>query len=289
MSPARRCASPSSRVPRSRIGARAPLCARDRQSVADGHDLSAIFLRSIRKSFSPTSVAGDDQTAGGGARRRSVIRSPAIFAPPGARQSCRGGGGDAGDLRRQFTVVEGQTSTFCALDDVLTHVLTSRPTAGTSSTVLVNADGTPSIKFNYAPEIDPGAYFRLRSARSCRRMSCCCEDNGPSPGGRDGASVKSSAKRARPSAPSPARARAPSPRDQGGHCGDRTVRRRRAQEGQKLPRPHGRRSASATCTAARLIAGDSGITAAVALFGRGQYVPVDIRNIRYRGCGCERG
>ncbi len=52
-------------------------------------------------------------------------------------------------------------ATLLPLDDVLSRVRDVASRAGSSATtsLLVNADGTPNLKMNYAPEADPDTYF----------------------------------------------------------------------------------------------------------------------------------
>ena len=55
-----------------------------------------------------------------------------------------------------------KASTQLPIDDVLARVrdvAANVVTTGTTTSLLVNADGTPNLKMNYAPEADPDTYF----------------------------------------------------------------------------------------------------------------------------------
>jgi murein DD-endopeptidase MepM/ murein hydrolase activator NlpD len=175
-----------------------------------------------------------------------------------------------------------KASTQLPLDDVMARV---RDTAlhsnnGTTTSLLVNADGTPNLKMSYAPEADPDTYFGFVPRAVPENVSLLPKTTSLANGGGDWSEKQIVVKKGetvgsilREQGAAPEEIKAiiavigPAALDGG------------LKDGQKLrvlATPAGLGHIQPLRV---IIAGDSGITAAVALNDAGRYVPVDIRNI----------
>ena len=243
-------------------------------------DLSANIPPFNPQKLLADSVAGDDQTPAAEPDAEVSFVTCDLSAPPVARGKAAAAAVTPAICDVNSLLSKVKPSTFLPLDDVLTHVRDVAATAGTSSTVLVNADGTPSIKFNYAAENDPGAYFGFAPRVVPENVTLLPKTTGQPPGGSDWSERQVVAKRGetvgsilRELGAQPDEIKAviavigPSAREGG------------LKEGQKLRVLMAAIGLGHVQPLRVIIAGDSGITAAVALSDRGQYVPVDIRNI----------
>jgi murein DD-endopeptidase MepM/ murein hydrolase activator NlpD len=177
-----------------------------------------------------------------------------------------------------------KASTLLPLDDVLARVRDVAATAGSgsgmSASLMVNADGTRSMKMNYAPEADPDTYFSFVPRVVPENVTLLPKTTSVVNGGGDWSERQIIVKKGetvgsilRELGAQPDEIKAiiavigPAALDGG------------LKDGQKLrvlmtPAGLGHMQPLRV-----IIAGDAGITAAVALSDLGQYVPVDIGNI----------
>jgi murein DD-endopeptidase MepM/ murein hydrolase activator NlpD len=168
------------------------------------------------------------------------------------------------------------------LDDVLSRVRDVASRAGSSATtsLLVNADGTPNLKMNYAPEADPDTYFGFVPRAVPENVTLLPKTTSAVNGGGDWSERQVVVKRGetvgsilRELGAATDEIKAiiavigPAALDGG------------LKDGQKLRVLTTPAGLGHMRPLRVIIAGDSGITAAVALSDLGQYVPVDIRNI----------
>ena len=171
-------------------------------------------------------------------------------------------------------------STLLPLDNVLTRVHDVAASAGTGSAFSLNADGTPNLKLSYAAEGQPDAYFGFAPRVVPENVTLLPKTTAQLTNGGDwneraivvkkGETVGSILRElgAQPDEIKSIIAVIGPPALEGG-----------IKEGQKLrvlmtPAGLGHNQPLRV-----IIAGDTGITAAIALSDTGQYVPVDIRNI----------
>jgi murein DD-endopeptidase MepM/ murein hydrolase activator NlpD len=171
-------------------------------------------------------------------------------------------------------------STLLPLDNVLTRVHDVAASAGSGSAFSLNADGTPNLKLSYAAEGQPDAYFGFAPRVVPENVTLLPKTTAQLTNGGDwsersivvkkGETVGSILRElgAQPDEIKSIIAVIGPPALEGG-----------IKEGQKLrvlvtPAGLGHNQPLRV-----IIAGDTGITAAIALSDTGQYVPVDIRNI----------
>jgi murein DD-endopeptidase MepM/ murein hydrolase activator NlpD len=176
-----------------------------------------------------------------------------------------------------------KASTLLPIDDVLARVrdvAANVVTTGTTTSLLVNADGTPNLKMNYAPEADPDTYFGFMPRVVPENVTLLPKTTSIVNGGGDWSERQVVVKKGetvgsilRELGAAPEEIRAiiavigPAALDGG------------LKDGQKLrvlTTPAGLGHMQPLRV---IIAGDTGIVAAAALSDLGQYVPVDIRNI----------
>ena len=170
--------------------------------------------------------------------------------------------------------------TLLPLDDVLTRVRDVAASTGTSTSVVANADGTPSFKLGYAAESDPNTYFGFEPRVVPENVTLLPKTTTQINGGGDWSERMVVVKRGE-TVGSILRELGAAPEEirsiiavigpaalEGG-----------LKEGQKLRVLMAPAGLGHIQPLRVIIAGDSGITAAVALSDLGQYVPVDIRNI----------
>ncbi len=176
-----------------------------------------------------------------------------------------------------------KASTLLPIDDVLARVrdvAANVVTTGTTTSLLVNADGTPNLKMNYAPEADPDTYFGFMPRVVPENVTLLPKTTSIVNGGGDWSERQVVVKKGetvgsilRELGALPDEIKAiiavigPAALDGG------------LKDGQKLrvlTTPAGLGHMQPLRV---IIAGDTGIVAAAALSDLGQYVPVDIRNI----------
>jgi murein DD-endopeptidase MepM/ murein hydrolase activator NlpD len=173
-----------------------------------------------------------------------------------------------------------KTVTLLPLDDVLTRVRDVAASVQTSTALLVNPDGTPSLKMNYAPENDPDTFLGFQPRVVPENVTLLPKTTTAVTGGGDWSERMVVAKKGE-TVGSILRELGAAPEEiraiiavigpvalEGG-----------LKEGQKLrvlTTPAGLGHVQPLRV---IISGDSGIATAVALSDLGQYVPVDISNI----------
>jgi murein DD-endopeptidase MepM/ murein hydrolase activator NlpD len=166
------------------------------------------------------------------------------------------------------------------LDDVLSRVRDVASRAGASTTVTMNADGTPNLKLSYAAENDPDSFFGFRPRVVPENVTLLPKTTTQINGGGDWSERMVAAKKGETvgsilrelgAAPDEIKTIVavigPAALDGG------------IKEGQKLRVLMAPAGLGHMQPLRVIIVGDSGITAAVALSDQGEYVPVDIRNI----------
>jgi murein DD-endopeptidase MepM/ murein hydrolase activator NlpD len=171
-------------------------------------------------------------------------------------------------------------STLLTLDNVLTRVHDVAASAGTGSAFSLNADGTPNLKLSYAAEGQPDAYFGFAPRVVPENVTLLPKTTAQLTNGGDwneravvvkkGETVGSILRElgAQPDEIKSIIAVIGPPALEGG-----------IKEGQKLRVLMAPVGLGHNQPLRVIIAGDTGITAAIALSDTGQYVPVDIRNI----------
>ena len=175
-----------------------------------------------------------------------------------------------------------KASTQLPLDDVMARVrdVAMHSNSGTTTSLLVNADGTPNLKMSYAPEADPDTYFGFVPRAVPENVTLLPKTTSLANGGGDWSEKQivvrkgetvGSILREQGAAPEEIKAIiaviGPAALDGG------------LKDGQKLRVLATPAGIGHIQPLRVIIAGDSGITAAVALNDTGRYVPVDIRNI----------
>jgi murein DD-endopeptidase MepM/ murein hydrolase activator NlpD len=181
------------------------------------------------------------------------------------------------DLNALLTKVK--PSTLLPLDAVLTRVRDVASRAGTGPSLTLNADGTPNLKLSYAAEGDTGAFFSfqprvvpenvtlLPKTSSMMTPGDWSERMVPVKRGETVGSILRELGALPDEIKSIIAVIGPAALEGG------------IKEGQKLRVLMTPAGLGHVQPLRVIIAGDSGITAAVALSDLGQYVPVDIRNI----------
>jgi len=173
-----------------------------------------------------------------------------------------------------------KTSTLLPLDDVLTRVRDVASSAGTSTTLLVNPDGTPNLKLNYAPENDPETFLGFQPRVVPENVTLMPKTTTQITGGGDWSERMIVAKRGetigsilRELGAAPDEIRSilaligPAALEGG------------LREGQRLRVLMTPAGLGHVQPLRVIVSSDSGIVAAVALSDLGQYVPVNIDNI----------
>ena len=274
------------RVPiASRVRNRETIRVRSYERVTGNLSLTASDLSADIPPFNPQklltdSIAGDDQTpaAEPDAEVSFVtcdLASPARPAKAGptavAPAVC--------DLNSLLPKLK--SSTLLPLDDVLTQVRDVAATAGMDKSLLANAAWTPSLKLGYAPEHDGDNYFGFQPRVVPENVTLLPKTTNQVNGGGDWSERQIIVKKGetvgsvlRELGAAPDEIKSiiavigPAALDGGVKEGEK-VRVLMAPAGLGHMEP----------LRVIIIAGDAGITAAVALSDLGQYVPVDIRNI----------
>ncbi|MGA2892925.1 MAG: M23 family metallopeptidase [Xanthobacteraceae bacterium] len=236
-------------------------------------DLSANIPRFNSQKLLADSVSGDDQTPaaepdaevsfvtcdlGSSSGRGKVV--PAVC-----------------DLNSLLAKVK--PSTQLPLDDVLTRVRDTASRAGTGTTLTMNADGTPNLKLSYAAENDPAAFFGFQPRVVPENVTLLPKTTTLLNGG-DWSERMIAAKRGE-TVGSILRELGAAPDEIKSIIGviGPPALEGGIKEGQKLRVLMTPAGLGHIQPLRVIIAGDSGITAAVALSDLGKYVPVDIRNI----------
>jgi len=238
-------------------------------------DLSANLPAFNSQKLLSDSVTGDDQTPPAAEPDAEVSFVTCDLAAPTPRPKVAPAVCDINSLLPRV-----KPSTLLTLDNVLTRVHDVAASAGTGSAFSLNADGTPNLKLSYAAEGQPDAYFGFAPRVVPENVTLLPKTTAQLTNGGDwseravvvkkGETVGSILRElgAQPDEIKSIIAVVGPPALEGG-----------IKEGQKLrvlltPAGLGHNQPLRV-----IIAGDTGITAAIALSDTGQYVPVDIRNI----------
>ena len=224
------------------------------------------------------SVGGDDQVQAAAEPDAEVSFVECDLVAPIIKNKAVTPG--ACDLNSLLSKVKA--STQLPLDDVMARVrdVALHSNTGTTRSLLVNADGTPNLKMSYAPEADPDTYFGFVPRAVPENVTLLPKTTSIANGGGDWSEKQivvrkgetvGSILREQGAAPEEIKAIiaviGPAALDGG------------LKDGQKLRVLATPAGIGHIQPLRVIIAGDSGITAAVALNDTGRYVPVDIRNI----------
>ncbi len=210
-----------------------------------------------------------------------------LVAPVSKNKTAAPGGCDLSSLLSRV-----KASTQLPLDDVMARVrdVAMHANTGTTRSLLVNADGTPNLKMSYAPEADPDTYFGFVPRAVPENVTLLPKTTSLANGGGDWSEKQIVVKKGetvgsilREQGAAPEEIKAiiavigPAALDGG------------LKDGQKLRVLATPAGIGHIQPLRVIIAGDSGITAAVALNDTGRYVPVDIRNIDAGGAAEKSG
>ncbi len=243
-------------------------------------DLSANIPPFNPQKLLADSVAGTDQTPTAEPDAEVTFVTCDLAAPPQPRGKASVTAVTPAVCDLNSLLPRVKAATQLPLDDVLSRVHDVAAAGGTSSTVFVNADGTPSLKFSYAAEGNPDTYFGFAPRVVPENVTLLPKTTMQPNGGTDWSERVVIVKKGetvgsilRELGAVPEEIRpiisviGPAAREGG------------IKEGQRL------RVLMAAAGLGRMqplrviIAGDSGIVAAAALSDDGKYVPVDIRNV----------
>ncbi len=247
-------------------------------------DLSANIPPYNPQKLLTDSVGGDDQTPAAAAEPDAEVTfvNCDLSAPPPLPRGKTAGTAAVTpavcDLNSLLPKIKG--STLLPLDDVLTRVRDVAASVPTSTALLVNPDGTPNLKMNYAPDNDPENFLGFTPRVVPENVTLLPKTTTQMTGGGDWSERMVVAKKGE-TIGSILRELGAAPDEikaiitvigpvaiEGG-----------LKEGQKLrvlmtPAGLGHMQPLRV-----IVTGDSGIQTAVALSDLGQYVPVDISNI----------
>ena len=268
------------RVPiSSRVRNRELVRVRSYERVTGNLSLTASELSASIPAFNPQklltdAIAGDDQTPAAEPDAEVSFVTCDLAAPPKASKAVAPA---VCDLNALLSKVK--PSTQLPLDDVLTAVRDATISSNVGKGLLASAGWTPSLKLGYAPEHDDDNYFGFGPRVVPENVTLLPKTNSQASGGdwserqvpvKKGETV-GSILRELGAAPDEIKSII-------GVIGPAALEGG-IKEGQKLRvlmTPEGLGHMQPLRV---IIAGDSGITAAVALADTGRYVPVDIRNI----------
>ena len=166
------------------------------------------------------------------------------------------------------------------IDDVLTQVRDAAAAIGAGKSLLASAAWTPSLKLSYAPEHDGDTYFGFTPRVVPENVTLLPKTNNQINGGGDWSERQVVVKKGE-TVGSILRELGATPDEIKSIIGviGPAALPGGIKDGEKLRVLMAPAGLGHTEPLRVIIAGDSGITAAVALSDRGQYVPVDIRNI----------
>ncbi len=270
------------RVPiSSRVRNRELVRVRSYERVTGNLSLTTSDLAANIPAFNPQklltdAIAGDDQTPAAEPDAEVSFVTCDLAAPPKTVKAAVSPA--VCDLNSLLSKVK--PSTLLPLDDVLTTVRDAAISSGIGKTLLANAAWTPSLKLAYAPDHDDDNYFGFGPRVVPENVTLLPKTNSQINGGGDWSERQVAIKKGE-TVGSILRELGAAPNEiksiidiigpaalEGG-----------IKEGQKLrvlmmPAGLGHMEPLRV-----IIAGDSGISAAVALSDMGQYVPVDIHNI----------
>jgi len=273
------------RVPiSSRVRNRETVRVRSYERVTGNLSLTASDLSANIPPFNPQklltdSVAGDDQTpAAEPDAEVSFVTCDLTPAAKSARTGSTTVSPAACDLNSLLSKVK--SSTLLPLDGVLAQVRNVAASAGMGKSLLANAAWTPSLKLDYAPEHDGDNYFGFQPRVVPENVTLLPKTTNQINGGGDWSERQVVVKKGE-TVGSILRELGAAPdeiRSIIGVIGPAALEGG-IKEGEKLRVLMAPAGLGHMEPLRIIIAGDSGITAAVALSDLGQYVPVDIRNI----------
>ena len=220
-------------------------------------------------------IAGDDQTPAAEPDAEVSFVTCDLAAPPKTAKAVSPAVCDLNSL-----LAKVKPSTLLPLDDVLGAVRDAAISSGIGKNLLATAGWTPSLKLGYAPEHDGDNYFGFGSRVVPENVTLLPKTNNQINGGGDWSERQIAVKKGE-TVGSILRELGAAPDEIKSIIGviGPAALEGGIKEGQKLRvlmMPAGLGHVEPLRV---IIAGDSGITAAVALSDMGQYVPVDIRNI----------
>jgi murein DD-endopeptidase MepM/ murein hydrolase activator NlpD len=243
-------------------------------------DLSANIPPFNPQKLLTDSIAGDDQTPAAEPDAEVSFVTCDLTAPPLRGKTAGTAAVSPGVCDLNSLLAKVKSSTALPLDDVLSQVRDVAANAGMAKNFVANAGWTPSLKLGYAPEHDGDSYFGFQSRVVPENVTLLPKTTSQINGGGDWSERQVIVKKGE-TVGSILRELGAAPDEiksiiavigpaalEGG-----------VKEGEKLrvlmtPAGLGHMEPLRV-----IIAGDSGIAAAVALSDLGQYVPVDIRNI----------
>ena len=273
------------RVPiSSRVRNRETIRVRSYERVTGNLSLTASDLSANIPPFNPqklltNSVAGDDQTpAAEPDAEVSFVTCDLVPPAKSAKALSPAVSPAVCDLNSLLSKVK--SSTLLPLDDVLTQVRDVAATVGMGKSLLANAAWTPNLKLGYAPEHDGDNYFGFAPRVVPENVTLLPKTTTQINGGGDWSERQVIVKKGE-TVGSILRELGAAPDEIKSIIGviGPAALEGGIKEGEKLrvlmtPAGLGHMQPLRV-----IIAGDAGITAAVALSDLGQYVPVDIRNI----------
>jgi murein DD-endopeptidase MepM/ murein hydrolase activator NlpD len=274
------------RVPiASRVRNRETIRVRSYERVTGNLSLTASELSANIPPFNPQklltdSIGGDDQTPAAEPDAEVSFVTCDLVPPAKSAKVAPSAAVSPAVCDLNALLAKVKPATQLPIDDVLTQVRDVAASIGTGKSLLANAAWTPSLKLGYAPEHDGDNYFGFTPRVVPENVTLLPKTNNQINGGGDWSERQVIVKKGE-TVGSILRELGAAPDEIKSIIGvigpaalDGGIK-----EGEKL------RVLMATAGLGHMeplrviIAGDSGITAAVALSDLGQYVPVDIRNI----------
>jgi murein DD-endopeptidase MepM/ murein hydrolase activator NlpD len=225
------------------------------------------------------SVAGDDQTpAAEPDAEVSFVTCDLASAAKPAKASAAAVSPAVCDLKSLLAKVKPMVA--LPIDDVLTQVRDAAAAIGAGKSLLASAAWTPSLKLSYAPEHDGDNYFGFTPRVVPENVTLLPKTNNQINGGGDWTERQVVVKKGE-TVGSILRELGAAPDEIKSIIGviGPAALAGGIKDGEKLRVLMAPAGLGHMEPLRVIIAGDSGITAAVALSDRGQYVPVDIRNI----------
>jgi len=269
------------RVPiSSRVRNRETVRVRSYERVTGNLSLTVSDLSANIPPFNPQklltdSVAGDDQTPA--AEPDAEVSFVTCDLVPPAK-TAKAVSPAVCDLNSLLSKVK--PATLLPLDDVLTRVRDVAANAGMAKTFVANAGWTPSLKLGYAPEHDGDNYFGFEPRVVPENVTLLPKTTNQVNGGGDWSERQVVVKKGE-TVGSILRELGAAPEEIKSIIGviGPAALEGGVKEGEKLRVLMAPAGLGHMEPLRVIIAGEAGITAAVALSDLGQYVPVDIRNI----------
>jgi murein DD-endopeptidase MepM/ murein hydrolase activator NlpD len=245
-------------------------------------DLSANIPPYNPQKLLTDSVGGDDQTpaAEPDAEVTFVNCDLASTAPRGKAPVPTAAAATPGVCDLNSLLPKVKASATLPLDDVLTRVRDVASSTGTSTALLVNPDGTPNLKLNYAPENDPDTFLGFQPRVVPENVTLMPKTTAQITGGGDWSERMIVAKKGE-TVGSILRELGAAPEEIRGILAviGPAALEGGLKEGQRLRVLMTPAGLGHVQPLRVIISGDSGIVAAIALSDLGQFVPVNIGNI----------